>query len=159
MAAREPFSLTDIQLWLQTVLAPDPLMQQYAAGGIWAEHPPEGTTFHVVRHWIQTPGKDVAAQDGQSGRIVSTPKIIVCMLDKQPGGRVDYYDGTGSPNVGDGYLYNGQKRLYALLHNRFELVNGIQWYSRTISAYQMTEPLEQGGYDVMCGYWFDLTAA
>lgn len=152
------FTSIDVDRWLYGALSVDPLLQQYAPGGFWAQNPPEGATFPCVRWWEQSPGRDVLRQDGGLGRVESQPSYVVCLLDRQHGGQVDKVYGSvgGALTPAQNHLELGAKRIYSLLHGRYESVNGFLWFANALSEYQMIEALMQGDFDVMVGFLFQL---
>jgi hypothetical protein len=159
MASGQPYLSTDADRWLYGVLSVDPLLQQYAPGGFWAEHPPERTIMPCVRWWKQAPGKDLKRQDGMLGRVESEPAYVVCMLDKQPGGSLDKVYGTygAAQSPQEPYFEAGARRIATLLDGRLQTANGFQFFSYVLSEFNQSDPQPQGAYDVMLGSWVQLS--
>ena len=110
--------------------------------------------FPCVRWWVQSPGVDTNRQDGQAGRAMSNPYVVVTMLDRQRGGSIDMLNGT----IGTFAL--GTQRLATLLHARnqiFTLADGrtSEFTAYVKSGYTQIEPAS-GGYDVMAGHRYAL---
>lgn len=146
------FLSTDVDRWLFGVLSVDPLLQQYAPGGFWAQDPPQGVIYPCVRWWSQAAGTNVTRQDGELGLSEAQPRYVVTMLDRQTSGELDKVGGTS------GSLELGAKRIGKLLHRRYEPVNGFQWLASIIGEYQGAIKLPQGETDVVLGFLFQIRA-
>ena len=110
--------------------------------------------FPCVRWWVQSPGRDTKRQDGQAGRVMSNPFVMVCMLDRQRGGSIDLVGGS------NGNLEAASLRLVTLLDARNELVTlpgarTFQFTAYQLSAYQMVEPAN-GDFHVLVGHRYQL---
>lgn len=156
---REPMLSTEVDRWLISVLGVDPLLQTYCPGGCWAQRPPQKSTYPLVRWWLQSPGNDVLAQDGQLGRIESCPRVVVCILDRQMEGQIDLQYGTygASLTPKQNYYELAAKRVGTLLHARSGQLNGFSFTSWAIQPYQLIDPSTGGYYDVMLGNLYQLS--
>lgn len=110
-----------------------------------------------IRAWEVTPGSDCHRQDGAISWVMSKPQWVVCIVDKQTGGNLDYQAGS------QGNFALGAARILALLqppgaNPQFSL-NGYQWVIWRLGPYRLSGQSATGNYNPALGHRFQIMAS